>query len=698
MAFAIALSSCIYDDSPLAGNQTAIDSADTQITLYISMSNAATTRAGTRADDSSSTSTRGTTWGDSYNSADATTFETTISTLQVLFFNTDGSLAAVATQTALWSFTSNSNLQYEYIGTVTPTDTGFTDANSNSSTTTNADGTTTTSFTGTVMVLANCPDATTTAYTTDDSGNITYTTSSSTSTNAPILIEDLLYDTDGNARTATSGSKLTDVECMAYLTYAYADVTEDTGLPMWGMATTDALTGTTGGTLTFTSGYNTSLGNIDLLRAMAKISVALSSDATSIGYAISSVTLDGGYNTSGLCLPSGYSSASQTKALDTENCVNIPTGVASSTDDLSFTSDDDATYLLYLPEMETTISTTTSDGTTTYTTTPYITVNLTDPDNSTLTKKLYLCDYDDDSQPTSTNYTLTRNHVYSYTLNTSQLLIATTESDWTEDEPSSVGWEVDDENITFVALNGSTTDANKGDVEARYCLVLYPEWNDDMDDFLDGSRANASFGFTLSPDAKFTTGTITWEAHLTNTEYFAFSYSELTSSEQSGVGLDYTAYNVSTGVNRENSYGIKVVCNTAKGQWYDSTDTSGNTIEGIRTTAVNSEYAIVDTSANPDTIIAVYTDLFILATGAGMTYPLKINPTEDRSNAIFTPNRFAGGTKDIAYIDSNSKHHTIGEHQWVRIYWAWPDTDRDTVLKKIMDASDDDEIWYPADD
>ena len=482
------------------------------------------------------------------------------------------------------------------------------------------------------------------------------------------------------------GTALSDANTLTFSYSGTGGGKFDDGIPMWGV---DSIS------TTFSSGQTSDLGTIYLLRAVAKITINLDSEASELGYSLKSATLSS-YNTSGYCLPLGADTVSATKNLTRDSCIHIPADVTTGTT-LSLIAASDTSLILYVPEMEVAgyDSIKQVGGDTVYYTAPYITLTINKGD-TTYIKDIYFCSYDSEGESTSNTFNLVRNHLYNYTLSSAELAAVNSVSYWTE-QVSSVGWEINDSNLTFTALNGDTTNASEGDVEGVYCLVLYPDWKDKTSntEVDDGQRGNASYGLTLSPDAQFETGTITWQAYLTNTEYFQFSYSALTSSEKSKMGLSYDAYNVSTGINRESSYGIKVVVNTEKGQWYDTTDDDGNTIEGVRTNALNCEYIVkVD---DEDTIRAVYTDLFILATGAGLTTPLNINPKYSGTGAIFTPNRFPGGTKDITYIDDEGTHHIISKNQWIRIYWAWADigdyNTRKGILTKIMEASDEDEQW-----
>ena len=463
---------------------------------------------------------------------------------------------------------------------------------------------------------------------------------------------------------------------------------------------------------TFSSGQTSDLGTIYLLRAVAKITVNLDSEASELGYSLTSATLSS-YNTSGYCLPRGADTVSATKNLTRDSCIHIPADVTTGTT-LSLVAASDTSLILYVPEMEVTADNDTVKGTDsiTYRTAPYLNVAINkaststssslktradDSDDATYTKNIYFCQYED-GVATEEKFDLVRNHSYTFTLTSAELVVVDSSTYWTE-QVSSVGWEVDDDNLLFIAADGSSTAAKVGDTDAEYCFLAYPRW-DDARTSTNNSKSYASYEFTLKPDAQFSTGTITWQAYLTNTDWFSFN-TNTNRTDISDRDYDYD-YNVTTGVNRDSSYTIKVGPKGSR-RWNDSIWSDGSTVMGIRTYIPDStdcEYIIK--ADGEDTIRAVYTDLFILATGAGLTYPLNINPAFSGTDAIFSPNRFPGGTKDIYYIMDDGTHIILQEHQWIRIYWGCANTvsganGYDDVLEIVTEASDDDEKWFIMD-
>lgn len=83
-------------------------------------------------------------------------------------------------------------------------------------------------------------------------------------------------------------------------------------IPMWGVKAVD---------VTLSAGKTTELGDIYLLRALAKIEVALSPSVTAFTLSSVSLTL---HNEYGYCLPEGYDGVSDTRVLNTESCFRTP--------------------------------------------------------------------------------------------------------------------------------------------------------------------------------------------------------------------------------------------------------------------------------------------------------------------------------------------------------------------------------------
>ena len=95
-----------------------------------------------------------------------------------------------------------------------------------------------------------------------------------------------------------------------------------TSIPMWGVKTVNGET--------FTAGTNTNIGTIFVLRAMAKVEIALA-DEIAEEYALTSASFNT-YNTKVNCIPSGYAGVENTELLNTVDCFNdniSPSGTTS---------------------------------------------------------------------------------------------------------------------------------------------------------------------------------------------------------------------------------------------------------------------------------------------------------------------------------------------------------------------------------
>lgn len=157
-------------------------------------------------------------------------------------------------------------------------------------------------------------------------------------------------------------------------------------IPMWGVVKIPA---------TLTLGKQNQLPNIQMLRAMAKVSVKLRDDMTAYGYAIGSMTVNN-YNTKGYCVPKTFNEVDNTSEVRFANSLNV---FDSHADNIALST----TAPLYLPEYD-------NSGTNPTT----ITVNLNR--NGTLegTYKLEFRNYDSDGKPTGPTYPIQRNHYYQY--------------------------------------------------------------------------------------------------------------------------------------------------------------------------------------------------------------------------------------------------------------------------------------------
>lgn len=157
-------------------------------------------------------------------------------------------------------------------------------------------------------------------------------------------------------------------------------------IPMWGVVAIPA---------TLTLGKQNPLPNIQMLRAMAKVSVSLRTDMADFGYTISSMTVNN-YNTQGYCVPKTFNEVDNTSEVRFANSLNVLESHDASIP-LSTTAP------LYLPEYDNSGANPTT-----------ITVNLNR--NGTLegTYTLEFRNYDTDGKPTGTPYPIQRNHYYQY--------------------------------------------------------------------------------------------------------------------------------------------------------------------------------------------------------------------------------------------------------------------------------------------
>ncbi len=152
----------------------------------------------------------------------------------------------------------------------------------------------------------------------------------------------------------------------------------------------------------------TDLGQVDLLRAMAKIQVTC--NATDI--VLTGATLHY-YNTSGHCAPTNvYSNTATDWDWDNDevchHAVHIPADV-SSADNLSFTPTDEG-YIVYVPEFDNTDVTTKS----------FISVSLEHTDGTEVNldnTNIYFGEYTDEGTLVeNTGFDIVRNHYYKYTI------------------------------------------------------------------------------------------------------------------------------------------------------------------------------------------------------------------------------------------------------------------------------------------
>lgn len=350
----------------------------------------------------------------------------------------------------------------------------------------------------------------------------------------------------------------TNLGNLAY-TYTYNN---SPAIPMWGVTTAE---------LTLAPGERQELTDgIDLLRAVAKVEVQLQDNDDTQGFSLTGVTISTA-NTQGYCLPLDYDKVETTAALNREEETGIttfhPYPNSATTTDLAFTNDGNNTYTLYLPEYD--------NGTDN--TLATLTVTVADEDNQPETYTIEFKNYTN-GQPTGKAYNIVRNHLYRYTItkiDNGQLTV----------QHQVKPWEKVTSNITYGNIQcellpegGDSGDAAKGDPEARYCILLRPGYGDSSDELKESGSAGAVFQFKLTEPA----GAV-WTAHLSNTEVFSFSDTNITVNNK-------TQKLVSTGIARDDWYYIQI--NISSGHEWADEDFGRDYAWGKE---VEAEHRVVDT-------------------------------------------------------------------------------------------------------
>lgn len=478
---------------------TPADADGAQVSFVLSLTNAG---ASTRA-----------TWGDSYTSEEGNAYENRIDPddVQVILFNTSGVRVASVEILSYYPLNDGS-ADYRFIGSVTAEDGTLTAGQYK------------------LMVFANC-------------GEI--------ADNSNLGSLSFAYDAD-------------NVKAESQL------------IPMWGVITP---------TLALEKGKQQDLGTIDLLRAMAKIEINLA-EAISETHTITEATLSK-YNSRGYCLPKDYAAVENTKELEQETGTNGSNEEISTFHPLSSASTEALPLVistdkawLYIPEYDNsptdaaTISITLSDGSTTTT--------------GTLEFKDYA-----NGTATGDAHDIVRNHIYRYTVNveTGKLTVQYKALPWNLVE-TSIGWMPQSASTTenpfesetsynsFVAgsnfillprysYSSSRNTTQKlfsylylnpttGDDEAVLCFVCRPGYDtdDSSHNTLKSGSGGARFFFMLTgPEGA------TWEAHLTNTEDFAFSTSEVDDFKNSEyASRDGISVHMAThGIAREKPYILQII-------------------------------------------------------------------------------------------------------------------------------------------
>lgn len=293
------------------------------------------------------------------------------------------------------------------------------------------------------------------------------------------------------------------------LSYSHTDIDKIDYIPMWGVTTAQ---------FNLTPGVSEQIGEIKLLRSMAKVEIIMNAD----GYTIDNIAVDKS-NTQGYCLPKGYDSVSETEQLDMEGTDPASFHPFTTFENPPIKKEQDGKYYIYLPEYK---------NTETSAAKIQVTVNRE-------TYELEFKNYENGT-PTGAPYDIVRNHIYRYTItgvNDGELTFEYRVLLWDEVE-SQIGWNgvINDRGNAPMAAWPSANfneplkvdkygfadpdfkNAKEGDKEATFCYVLYPRYADENHTTLENHSSFAAFYFRLQEPK----GAI-WEAHLSNDEYFTLN-------------------------------------------------------------------------------------------------------------------------------------------------------------------------------
>lgn len=184
------------------------------------------------------------------------------------------------------------------------------------------------------------------------------------------------------------------ISSLNLLTYNYSDGSDFNPesprnyIPMWGVKAFKT---------TLEPGTNTNIGTINLLRAMAKVQVALSDQ--SFGCELTQVKMTR-YNDTGACVPGSFENVDETDDVDV---ATVPDDVMQGSD-LAFHQVGDKSYMLYLPEYININNQNSAD----------ITVSVNDVNNVTRTKTFKIGKYSSNGEWTGTQWDILRNHYYKF--------------------------------------------------------------------------------------------------------------------------------------------------------------------------------------------------------------------------------------------------------------------------------------------
>lgn len=341
--------------SACSGQDDFIDNPTTsenkvQITFSLQFDQATTTRASVVDPTNPDNSS------DSHDKADATEIERTVNNMQVLLFGSDGK--------CMGEFIESTNPAFDghtFYGWIAREKIDDRDATEN----------TPINFSGKLVVLANFPE----------SSRFQADTNKSLSD-----LQNVLYTYNSTFTSQFLGTSPTDY------------------IPMWAVKELK--------NEVLTPGVYHNVGEVDLLRAMAKIQINVDKESFErSGYELTSATLSK-YNSNGHVVPTGYTDAANTAALNQDNALNIDQSINAGSGTLSFSKTTDLTWSLYTPELKN------KDVT------DHATIHLvvTKKDAATITDsyELQIGKYAEKASAKKDNpteyYDLVRNHIYTYTL------------------------------------------------------------------------------------------------------------------------------------------------------------------------------------------------------------------------------------------------------------------------------------------
>lgn len=502
-------------------------------------------------------------------------------------------------------------------------------------------------------------------------------------------------------------SDLSDPSDPSALSYDYEAKEVKAGtqlIPMWGV--------TTATELKLKKGERDDVGEINLLRAFAKVEINLDPTIRGI-YTITSATINN-YNTKGYCLPAGYASVDKTVDLDQEDGTNSsfnPNHSPSQTALVFDYSEDKKAAYLYIPEYDNSTNPAT------------ITLELQDADRKTITGTLEFKDYANGAPTNNADaHDIVRNHIYRYIVNVEQgnLIVQAKVMPW-QLVTSSIGWMPQpaptDENpfdygsdkynklvekgfyILLPRQDFGYTDNGKkretvkqvfhdlyegvvtGDEEPNYCVIYYPRYTMGKKDHttLETKSSGATFFFLLTgPEGA------TWEAHLTNNDDFEF----VTSTPSSNYFADCTdkdeitgktyeeegsVSRVTHGIARKKPYFIEISCKNS----YTAPGSGGGD------TYFDDEYLTDWGKKHWNGQRVVDTEFYITVRLAdGTEYELDINPPYTAEKAATTnfkdKRRYAGTDKRI----------------WFRQLRAKKGWDYDELAKDISPSDTENFEWW----